>query len=399
MFNLLSRLERRWLGHLPPQVRANQIIDIQGAMLFGVFITGLNFLPVVLRRLGAPPEALALYAAQPFIGFMLVPLAVWLMPRQRGLMRFAVAFWVASRSLFLAFAFITRWEWFLLLTSVFWVLETFPTPVYTRLMQAIYPADVRGQVMGNTRVGMSVVSLLVTLVTGWLLDTLGYRTLYPVMGAFALISLWRFAQLRFDEASVPLAAPTSTSGLGEALADPRFVLYLLGIAGFGVGFLAGGALYTIVQVDQLRLSNTEIAMLNSVQSAFFLLGYAVLGRLIDRLGGVQSLRWMFLLGAVTPLSYLLANQGWMLVPAFAVVGLVNAALDIGILNAVMQLARPSRLGEYSAVQTLVLGARGLAAPFLGVWLVQGAGLSYAATFALAAALMLVSAGALWRVRA
>lgn len=394
----LSQLWQRWLGGLPPDVRPNQLIDIQGAMLFGVFVTGLNFLPVVLRRLGAPPEALAFYAAQPFIGFMLVPLAVWLMPRQRGLMRFAISFWVVSRSLFLAFAFITQWEWFLFLTSIFWVLETFPTPVYTRLMQAIYPAAVRGQVMGNTRVGMSIVSLLVTLATGWLLDNLGYRALYPVMGVFALISLWRFSHLRFDEAAVPPAAPTSPSGLGEVLADPRFVLYLLGIAGFGVGFLAGGALYTIVQVDDLRLSNTDIALLNGVQSAFFLLGYAVLGRLIDRLGGVQSLRWMFLLGAVVPLSYMLATQGWMLVPAFAVVGLVNAALDIGILNAVMQLARPSRLGEYSALQTLVLGVRGLVAPFLGVGLVQ-MGFSYAATFGLAAALMLISALVLWRVRA
>lgn len=88
----------------------------------------------------------------------------------------------------------------------------------------------------------------------------------------------------------------------------------------------------------------------------------------------------------------------MLVPAFAALGLVNAGRDLGTLDTVIQLSRPEWLGEYSALQTTVLGLRGLVAPFLGVWLVS-TGLSYELTFMLGALLIAIAAGILWRVRA
>jgi MFS family permease len=157
-----------------------------------------------------------------------------------------------------------------------------------------------------------------------------------------------------------------------------------------------------VQVDRLQLSYSEIGALGVVQSVFFLIGYLVLGRWIDRAGGLQTLRWVFVIGGVMPLTYALAlgfaPNGWVLAPAFAALGLVNAGMDLGVLNTVMQLAKPGRLGEYSALQTTVLGLRGLVAPFLGVWLV-GAGLSYEATFLLAAVLIAAGVAVVWKVSA
>lgn len=399
----LRQLEIRFIGDLPPEVRYNQYADLYAAMLFGVFVTGLNFLPVVLRRLGAPPDWLAFYAAQPFIGFMLTTFSVMLMPRQRGLLRYATTFWLLARGSFLLIAFINDWPALIALTLFFWIGESFPLPAYTRLMQAIFPAKTRGQVLSTTRVGMSLVSLLLTPVVGAVLDQAGHQWVYPGTAIAAGLSVVLFTRLRYSESDVPpnkADSPWRVWGLVRE--DRRFALYLLGLTCFGLGFLAGGALYAIVQVDRLQLSYSEIGALGVVQSVFFLIGYLVLGRWIDRAGGLQTLRWVFVSGAVMPLTYALAvsvaPSGWVLAPAFAALGLVNAGMDLGVLNTVMQLAQPERLGEYSALQTTVLGLRGLIAPFLGVWLVS-AGLSYEATFLLAAVLIAAGVVIVWKVSA
>jgi hypothetical protein len=72
----LQGWEERATGLLPPSVRRNMRIDLTAAMFFGPFVAGLSFLPVVMRRLGAPPEWLAFYAAQAFIGFLLTSFSV-----------------------------------------------------------------------------------------------------------------------------------------------------------------------------------------------------------------------------------------------------------------------------------------------------------------------------------
>lgn len=97
------------MGELSPAVRHNRNADFIAATVFGVFITGLTFMPVVLRRLGASAEWIAFYNAQPFISYLLVPFSAMLRPRQRGLKWYSLVFWLISRGSFLLIAFITRW--------------------------------------------------------------------------------------------------------------------------------------------------------------------------------------------------------------------------------------------------------------------------------------------------
>lgn len=402
----LQAWEERATGLLPPSVRRNMRIDLTAALFFGPFVAGLAFLPVVLRRLGASPEWLAFYTVQNFAGFLLTPLSAMLMPRRRGLLRYALTFWFFSRGLFLVIAFITEAHSLALLLLVFWLAESFPAPAYTRLMQAAYPARSRGRVIALIRVGMSLVNLAVTPLAGWLLDVVGHQALFPMLGASAVISTLIFSRIQLSEADLPESAPVSTAGLWRiAVQDRRFSLYLSALVIFGLGLLSGLALQPLVQVDQLKLSYGTIGLLGVVQSLFFLLGYLVWGRLIDRRGAVWVMRLVFAAAVVVPVSYLAAASGlagasaWVLAPAFAAIGLVNAGMDVGVLNTVMQLAPAERLGEYAALQTTVLGARGLVAPFLGVWLTQGLNLPYAAVFGLGLGLILAAVAVLRQVQA
>ena len=401
----LQAWEERATGLLPPTVRRNMRVDLTAAMFFGPFVAGLAFLPVVMRRLGASPEWLAFYTVQNFIGFLLTPISALVMPRRSGLLRFGMTFWLLSRGSFLLIAFLADARSLILLTLFFWIVESFPVPVYTRLMQAAYPARSRGRVIALIRVGMSFTSLVVTPLAGWLLDAAGHRALFPLLSLSAVVSTVIFSRLQLADADLPESPPVSTAGLlRAALQDRRFLLYLAALVVFGLGLLSGLALQPLVQVDQLALSYGAIGLLSVVQSAFFLAGYVLWGRLIDRRGGVWVMRRVFLAAAVVPACYLFAVSGlagssaWLLAPAFAAMGLVNAGMDVGVLNTVMQLAPADRLGEYSALQTMVLGARGLIAPFLGVWLVQGLDLPYAVVFGLGLALIAAAVVVLLRIR-
>lgn len=393
------QIEYRLLGPLPPDARRNMRLEFVAAMLAGPFVGSLAFFPVVFRRLGASPDWIAFYLAQAFIGFMLTSFSVMVMPRRRGLLRFGLFFWISARAALMVGAFLSGAESLILLTLFFWCAESFPIPVYTRIMQAAYPARSRGRVIALVRVGMALVSLLFTPLAGWILDTWGHTVLFPIAGLSGMVSMFVFARLKYDEAALPESRAGAGGGLWKiAIQDRRFTLYLLTLIVFGVGHLSGFALHPLVQVDRLRLSYGDFALLNLVQSAFFLIGYVIWGRQIDRRGGVWTVRLIFSIALVIPLTYLFADSGWMLAPAFAAMGLVNSGMDVGMLNTVMQLADGERLGEYSALQTTVLGLRGLAAPFIGVALATGLGLGYNAVFALGLGLIVMAVALLLRVK-
>jgi MFS family permease len=323
------------------------------------------------------------------------------MPRQKGLRIYAVTVWAISRGSFLLFAFANSCQAMMAVTFVFWLLEAVPGPAYVRIMQLILPAKVRGQVMANVRVGLALLSLVVTPLAGILLDGVGPQVFFPITALFALGAVALFARLRFDENDLPAAAHRSVGQVWQVLGrDHRFAIYLLGMVFFGLGFLSGGALQPLVQVDQLDLNYTEVGALSTVNSAFFFIGYLFFGRWIDRYGGVQMLRVVLLVSAVIPFSYALAAgplpSFWTLVPAFIALGFMSAGLDLGVLNAVIQLARPEDVGDYSALQMSVLGLRGLIASFLGVWL-NAAGLPLVWVFALGGVAILIGVVILWRL--
>jgi MFS family permease len=106
LLNLQARLEGSLAGTLDPIVRRNMYIELVGAMAYGLFFgASLQFIPVVLRKLGASSDLLALYVTQNYWGSVLVAFSVILMRRRRT-MSFAVTTWLIARSIFLVFAFI-----------------------------------------------------------------------------------------------------------------------------------------------------------------------------------------------------------------------------------------------------------------------------------------------------
>jgi predicted MFS family arabinose efflux permease len=365
-------------------------IELTGAMAYGVFNSALiSYIPVVLQNLGATPAMQSFYIIQTYFGLVLTTFSVLLMRRRRTI-RFAVTCWLLARGIFILSCLVTQAYWLLVLTAIFWLLETFPTPAYARIAQKIYPARQRGQIMAVVRIGMAAVMIVTVPLAGWLLDHIGYRVLFPLASLMGLLSTLRFAQLKVDEGPLPPRQTRSPLAMWRiAGQDRRFVFYLFTFVVYGLGALLGFALYPAVQVDRLGLSYAEIGVLGLTQSICWLLGYIYWGRQIDRRGSLWVMRASFALYAIVPFSYAWATTGWLLAPAFIAQGLVSAGVDLGIVNASIALAPADRVEEYSAVQSTVIGLRGMAGPALGLLLLW-LGLTDQAIFIIGGGLILVA---------
>lgn len=383
---------------LAPAVRYNLFTELWGTVLFGVFwAAAIQFIPVVLRRMGAGSDLIALYTAQTYLGSILTSFSIVLMRRRRT-KSFAVWCWMIGRSLFLLFAIIGNVPWLLVVTGLFWVLEAFPSPAYTRIVQAIYPERVRGQAMSLVRLGMTAAIIVVTPIAGWALDRWGYQVLFPLAGVIALLATWYFNRLDVDEGHLPPRQPRSLRSLwGVVLRNRNFALHLSASTIYGLGALIGVALYPIVQVDRLGLSYTELGLLGTAQSIAWLLGFMIWGQAVDRRGGLWVLRLNLAIACLVPFTYIFAQNGWMLLPAFLAQGIISAGIDLGMLNTCIQLADPDKVVEYAAIQATVLGVRGIASPFIGVGLVA-LGVNQTTVFATGTLLIVISWFILGRVK-
>jgi MFS family permease len=332
---------------------------------------------------------IAFYTSQQFVGSVLTAFSIVLMRRRRTMNVITVS-WLLARSLFLFFAFIQHPVWMIVLGSLFWLLEAFPNPGYTRILQKIYPDAVRGKVMSLVRVGRIATVVLITPLAGWALDHLGYRILFPIGSLLGITSTLLFTRLEVNEGPLPARQTRTLAELWRILRDDkRFALYLRSFAFYGTGTLMSWTVYPLVQVDRLHLSYSDLGLLGLAQSLCWLVGYIFWGRVVDQRGGVFVMRMNCLFAMLAPFSYIWATNGWILLPAFMVQGFINAGWDMGLINAGIQLADPERVTEYAAVQGTVVGIRGMIVPYFSVILLAF-GLPITAIFIISIMLMAIA---------
>lgn len=385
-----AQIEALLAGALDKDVQRNMHIEVLSAVVYGIFYACvIPFIPVVLRRSGATPEMIALYASLQFLGSLTTSLSLILMRRRRTF-NVIITCWLLARALFLTTAIVQGALPMIVLGSLYWLLEGFVIPGYTRVVQKLYPDQVRGKVMSTVRMGQVTAILLVTPLAGWALDHVGYRTLFPVASLVGIASVFLFMRMRIEEGSLP---PRQTKALTELVeivrGDRRFGMYLLSFALLGMGTMLSWPLYPLVQVDRLQLSYSQIGLLGLVESCMWLISYLVWGRYLDGRGGVAVMRAVCAVSMITPLSYMIAWSGWLLIPAALARGIVMGGFELGRINAGIQLASRERITEYAVIQSTVVGLRGIFGPQISVALL-GAGFSDVTIFGLSASVMAIA---------
>lgn len=364
--------------------------ELLSSIAYGIFTaTSLQFIPVILRRWGATSDQLALYIAQSYFGMVITAYSLVLMQGRRP-KDFTAICWLLARLSIFGFALVHDVTWALVITGVFWFLESFPSPAYAQILQATYPDRIRGQASSIVRLGMAGTLLLCAPLAGWALDHWGYRPLFVFAGLMGSLATWLFYRIEVPDSLRSERKPRALTGIWQIIRrDRRYTIHLLAVAIYGLGALLGNPLYPLVQVDRLNLSYTDLGLLSMIQSLCWLLGLALWGRLIDQRGASAVLRLNILVAIIVPLAYLSASTGWMLLPAFMAQGIISAGIDLAFLTTCIQLAEGQKVLEYAAIQATVIGVRGMVGAFLGAGLLR-LGVSDTLIFALGAVLILVS---------
>ncbi|MEI7845483.1 MAG: MFS transporter [Chloroflexota bacterium] len=383
-----------WLvGILAVDVSKAMYTDLSAALTMSLLSTIVTFIPIILRRSGASTQQVAYYFAITTLGLLTTNVSLWLM-RRFGMKRVALICWLVGRGAFLLTAFAYNATSLLVIFTLFWMMEAWPSPAYFQMIQIIYPIQQRGRILAAVRVGFVALILVLTPLAGWMLDHWGYRALLPLGGVSGLCATLIFNTLmRKMPDKLSESTHKGISARTILKTDRRMRFYLGATFLFGLGSLMAAPLYSIIQVDLLNLSYTAIGLFGFVQSAFWFLGYLFGGRLLDRIGGIRCLQIVFALNTMVMLPYVWATQGWMLLPSFIAAGLVTAGADLAILYTVASLAGAEHVPEYAALNATVAGFRGMIGPFLGSLLVSS-GWHYGAVFVLSATLTLAGAGAL-----
>jgi len=367
----------------------------------GVYMGMTNpfFTKIARDTLHAPPEAVALLVAAPFLGNLFSPF--WARQMEgREKLPFCCGSWIIARSLLLLMPFAATGRAFVGLISGMPVIGTVSSPAYTSLMRDIYPDHARGRLMGYVRVVVQSLMFLATLIAGRLYDHgVSFRYLFPLAGLFGIGAGLTFRHVRplphvrIGEPPRPAEARGHAAFVRETLAilkrNRAYRYFALSVFVYGFANLMVQPLYGLYQVDVLHITSTQIANLANFASLWSIAGAFFWGRLMDHKGAPFTVMCSICLIALIPVIYLVTRSVPTLFCAAALSGLGFAGIELSYLASILLYAERDRTAQYQSLHSLLLGVRGVLAPLLGIPLAKALG--YPPVFALALAVMLVGA--------
>ena len=355
-------MEGNWA---PARVRRNFRIDSFSAICGGVYIAVLvTFMPIVVRRLGGSTMDVAIVVAAPFVGHLLSPLSAYLL-HGLPLVRVVAGTVTLARATFLAGVLVAATPLMLAITTVaFFVISVANIGAYTALMHGIYPDRERAQAMANVRIGAAITGIAAAAVAGTFIDVIPASWVFAAAALIGLPGAIAFFWVRYDGTPKPPARRSLPDIARGVWSDHKYRRLLLSFTVFGIGNLMNVAVYPILLVDHFNASNSFIGAMAAVSSGTMVVAYIIWGRMIDRGSSIRLTLVNTVVTLLVPIGYIAAADVWLLIPVAIVAGIVNAGGEITFFTNIVQIAPRDRIGEYATAQSLLMGLRGTAAPFI-----------------------------------
>jgi MFS family permease len=311
------------------------------------------------RRGGLEPIGLAALAAAPFVANLLGAFAGRVGPRSQR--QLAIIRGAGSASL-LVLAVLAVAPILVAVSIAYWLSLSLGGPFHLRLWGSMYPARVRGRVVGFLGSGRAAAAAVAALAGGILADRFGGATAVALAGFVGLVCALAYAGLRAPNAERP--AMFSARESLRALRD-RPVLSRIAVAqGFyGGGLIAAAPLYAIVNVDRLDLSLADVGIIGIITAGATTLCFLLWGTVADRRGPLVAMRIGSALGLVGLIAYALAPQVSVLWVAAIAAGAGSASIDVGIASAVSDHTPLASRAAAMAGWNAITGARGIVAAF------------------------------------
>ncbi len=341
-------------------VGRNLALDLVAAIGVGVtaaLITSL--LPTIARRGGLEPIGLAALAAAPFLANLLSAFAGRVGPRSQR--QLALVRGAGAASL-LALALLGTAPVLIAVTFAFWLSISMSSPFHLRLWGAMYPARIRGRVVGVLGSGRAAAAAAAALVGGVVADQLGGLAAVAIAGVVGLGCAVAYVGLRAPSAESPPAFSARDSI--RALRDrPVLARVALAQGFYGGGLIAAMPLFAIVNVDRLDLSLADVGIIGVLTAAATTLSFLVWGAIADRRGPLVAMQIGSVMGLAGLIAYAFAPDVAVLWIAAVGFGASSASIDVGIASVVSDHTPLASRSAAMAGWNALTGARGIAAAF------------------------------------
>lgn len=261
--------------------------------------------------------------------------------------------------------------------------------LWSPMISTMIPEENQGRFFGTRNAVTGITTLLGTLFTGVVLAKLPFSTAFQlvfwVSFASTMVSLYYLNKQIEPLLPVPDESTKKSPGISywrnldlkanfQTFTHPQcgylFSLCCITLFIFHIGFSMAGPLFTLRQIQQLRLDNGAIATIATLTSLAALFGsYA---------GGIASERWGYryvllgstLLATIPPLIWALSGSFfWMIIGAMGW-GFVGNAYFICFFYMVLAFSPDEDRTRFVAMNTVVGNLAGAIGPFLGMFLIK-----------------------------
>lgn len=354
-----------------PETWFNFRIDFTSSIIYSLFnVVFAQFFAAMAIRHGASNLDVGLLSAAPAIGALFSP--IWAsMVRDRSPKPFVLWPNLAAR---LSLIFVGFWLTPLMFVSIaFFVnfLAGIQAPAYPALLTRIYPAKLRGRLMGYVRVAQAVFLIPLAYVVGVWMDEGGDK--WPlicaaILGSLSVVVFYAVREVEpipETDGDGPMRGITARFVVPWKLLKtvPGLAIFLVGVSATGFGNLLAGPLFQIYQIHTLNLNNAQIGITRVAYYTLLLVAYFIQGFVIDKLSPRHALVFGMLAYALAPLLYVLIGNYSSVIVASACLGIGDATWDIGVMSYVFKLA-PGREASVFGLHLLLFGLRGTVAPVL-----------------------------------
>ena len=325
-----------------------------------------SLLPTIARRGGLEPIGMAALAAAPFVANLLGAFAGRVGPRSPRQLALVRA--VGASSLIALFVLPTP-PVMIGAGLVFWISLSFSSPFQLRLWGAMYPARLRGRIVGSLGMGRAAAMAIASIAGGLIADELGGPAVVALGGLVGAVCAIAYVGLRAPAAERPprFSARDSVQALRDR---PVLARITLAQGFYGGGLIAAIPLYAFVYVDRLDLSLGDVGVIGVLTAVATTVSFMIWGLLVDRRGPMVALRLGSVLGLVSLVACALAPDVSVLWVAAVAAGAAGASIDVGLAAVISdQTSLTSRSAAMAGLNAMT-GARGIGAAFLMSVLLQ-----------------------------
>jgi len=254
---------------------------------------------------------------------------------------------------------------------------------------------------------ISLFGTITVLVTGMVIDAIGfpvgYQVVFAAAFAMAVVEAYLFNRLEetvaedtgsvksSDEHDLPRTEGPFRSLIAEIrdiFQHTEFLRFVLASLVFHFAWQIPWPLYTLYQVKELGATNTWISILSLSNTLGSILGYSFWPKILTKHGNLKTLFasgvWIFIVPTVYAFSKSLATIG---VFNF-LTGAIFAGVNLSLFNTLLDVTPTENKATYIAYYTTVINASAIFAPMVGVGLGDKFGFFWA--FIICAALRLAS---------